>query len=109
MFVHMRRNAAGNRSILLESLCIDFLAPRYSPWPLVEVWWLGGTTDIQGKTQLCVFKVRAVGIATIVPVLSATPTQPNMSLHWPDELSLLYLGDPLGSYFTKLVYTLKLF
>lgn len=42
---------------------------------------LRGTRDIQGKTELCGFRMRAEGTATIVPLLSRPPVQPTGECH----------------------------
>lgn len=55
------------------------------------------------KNELCGFRVRAGGTATIILMLSPLSMQPvvgtilpNLSLHWPDELHLFHPGDSLG-------------
>ena len=37
---------------------------------------LGGVRDVQGKTELCGFRVRAGGTAAIITALSPLPVQP---------------------------------
>lgn len=70
----MTEKTAGNPDNLLKCPCTDSIPLRPHPgfWCRNCGW---GVPDTQGETELCVFRMRAGGTATIVPIFSLFPKQ----------------------------------
>lgn len=69
------KEEAGNPHVPLKGLHTDSLTGTY-PGLQWKNGSLGGIRDIQGKTELCGFRMGAKRAAVIVPLLSHPPVQP---------------------------------